>query len=403
MTLENPPPRPLLLILDDEPEVLTALARLFRRDYEVLTTPDPAEASRILETRAVHVLMSDQRMPGTLGVDFLRRVREAHPQVVRMLITGYSNLESVIAAINEGHVYGYISKPWDVRDIQLQVRRAAEHYALQDERRRLLEDLQRTNVALEERNTQLAAAYNDLHQLDRMKTVFMELVSHELNTPISIILGYTFLLEKETDFSPRSTAARAIRGINTSAQRLRNITNKIFHVLSTTHPEITLRRQRVEVAQLLAEVRAIVAPFVEKRQQRLVIECDEDLALHVDAQQITDALVNLVMNAIKFSPDDRAILVSAAADPDDPARWVLIRVSDQGIGINPEDQPHIFETFFGTFNSRHHSSGEYEFKKRGIGLGLSVVRRYAELHGGSVTVDSEPDVGTTFTVRLPAS
>lgn len=389
--------RHTFLIVDDEPEVLAALKRLFRKDYDVLTATSATDAMVLLGEHDVALVMSDQRMPQTSGVTFLEEVRRAYPNAIRILITGYSDMSSVVAAINQGHVYSYVTKPWVADDLLATIAKAAQHYDLMEDRRRLLVELAEANRALDERNALLARANEELKLLDRLKTVFMELVSHELNTPIAIILGYTFLLEKELTPPPGSNANRALRGINNSAQRLRNITAKIFRILSSASPDVDAHFERVKVQDICNEAARVVAPFIDKRAQRLSLGCDADLEADLDPQQITDALVNLLMNAIKFSHDGGAIALSAQRDGD----LLVIEVRDEGVGINADDRPRIFESFFGTFNSKHHSSGEYEFRKRGIGLGLAMVRRYAELHHGTVEVESAEDAGSTFTLRLP--
>jgi len=391
------PRRHSFLIVDDEPEVLIALNRLFRRDYEILTATNAADGMDLLARHDVQLVMSDQRMPHRGGVAFLEDVRRQYPNAIRILITGYSDISSVVAAINQGHVYSYVTKPWVPEHLLDTIAKAALHFDLMEERRTLLAELAATNQTLDERNAQLARANEDLKQLDRLKTVFMELISHELNTPIAIILGYAFLLEKELAPPTGSNANRALRGINSSAQRLRNITAKVFRVLSSASPDVDAHFERVSLATICDEATRVVAPFIDKRAQRLEVSCPTDVSAELDPQQITDALVNLLMNAIKFSHDGGTIGLSTVVDDD----TVVITVADHGVGINDEDLPRIFESFFGTFNSKHHSSGEYEFKKRGIGLGLAMVRRYAELHHGSVEVHSQEDAGSSFVLRLP--
>jgi serine/threonine-protein kinase len=112
------PARPRLLFVDDEERILTALRALFRTRYHVFTATDGAQAMRFVRTFHMHVVVSDQRMPGMLGVDLLRQVKEHSPTAVRILLTGYSDLAAIVGSINDGEVYRFISKPWDTQDIQ---------------------------------------------------------------------------------------------------------------------------------------------------------------------------------------------------------------------------------------------------------------------------------------------
>ncbi len=398
MTSEQPTRRHTLLVVDDEEPILTSIKRLMQPQYEVLTTSSIDEAFQILESQAVHLVMSDQRMPEMSGVEFLTFVKECYPDCVRILFTSYTDLHSAVDAINSGKVYGYVPKPWDPEELKLMLSQASGHYELAMERQRLMQQLRQTNAALEDRNEELEVANEKLKELDRLKDVFMEVVSHELNTPISIIQGYTFLLRREMPPRPAPAFKLALAGIQSSTHRLENITHKIFKVLESQAPPQALMRPTITPIEALFEcVKEAVSPFIKKRRQKLRVDCPEGLLAFVDAQLIVDALVNLVMNAIKFSPDGRTITLKAVPSP----ACLRLMVIDEGIGVRPQDLPRIFQTFFGTFDSKHHSSGDFEFEKRGIGLGLSIVKKFARLHGGAVSVVTELGRGSTFTLHLP--
>src|SRR4051812_23363288 len=106
------PHRHCLLVVDDEPEVVHSLQDLLRFDYRVLGATRAAEGLKLVERENVHVVMTDQRMPEMTGIDFLKRLRGTHPDVVRLLFTGYADIKAVIDAINQGNVFRYITKPW---------------------------------------------------------------------------------------------------------------------------------------------------------------------------------------------------------------------------------------------------------------------------------------------------
>ena len=118
----------------------------------------------------------------------------------------------------------------------------------------------------------------------------------------------------------------------------------------------------------------------------------------IDPPKVGDILTNLLVNAIKFSPDGGTIEVTGEPVGSDR---VQIRVKDSGVGIDPADRRHLFEPFFTGYDTMHHSSGEFQFCKGGIGLGLCLVKMFVELHGGTVKVDSSPGTGSTFTIDLP--
>ncbi|MEI8196033.1 MAG: response regulator, partial [Phycisphaerae bacterium] len=179
-----------LLVVDDEADVVRSVRDLFRLDYHVLTTTSVDEAIRLMEQEEVHVVMTDQRMPGMTGVEFLAHVKGDYPDAIRLLFTGYADLRAVIDAINRGNVFRYITKPWDPDELQTIIREAMERYDLIVERKKLTADLQITNHQLKEANQELADA-------NRMKEAFIQVASHELRTPIAILEGLLSLMEQD--------------------------------------------------------------------------------------------------------------------------------------------------------------------------------------------------------------
>ncbi len=162
---------------------------------------------------------------------------------------------------------------------------------------------------------------------------------------------------------------------------------------SSGNPSASSRCSRRAVDEL--------APYLELRGQSVAIEVEPGLRpLGVDPDKIADVLINLLANAIKFTPDGGTIRVAASAEPGAPD-WVRVSVSDEGLGVPAGDQQYLFEPFFTGFDTLHHSSGDYQFGKRGLGLGLWLVKTFVELHGGRVEVTSSHGQGSTFSFLLP--
>ena len=147
-----------LLLVDDEPNILSALTRLLRRDgYRILTADSgPAGLGVLAEHPEIGVILSDQRMPGMIGVEFLSQVREYYPDTVRMVLSGYTELESVTDAINRGAIYKFLTKPWEDDLLRANVAEAFRHYNMARENRRLSEALAQANSELESANRKLA-------------------------------------------------------------------------------------------------------------------------------------------------------------------------------------------------------------------------------------------------------
>jgi signal transduction histidine kinase len=161
----------------------------------------------------------------------------------------------------------------------------------------------------------------------------------------------------------------------------------------------TLQRAPVDLAELLHNVVDKVQPFVRSRNLRLKDAVSGDLGVfEIDGDKIDACTVNLLTNAIKFTPDGKEITLAARLAGPDEAE---ITVSDSGIGLDERSLRQLFQPFFTQFDSSHHSSGDFGFNKRGLGLGLSIVKQFIDLHGGSVSAESGLGVGTAVTIRLP--
>jgi signal transduction histidine kinase len=382
--------RHTILVVDDEPDVVRSVQDLLRLDYRVVGATRALEGMKILQDQEVHIVMTDQRMPGMSGVEFLRQVRGEFPEAIRLLFTGYADIKAVIDAINQGNVFRYITKPWDPDELQSIIRQAAEQYDLLVERKRLLAEVQAKNQELE-------AANAELKQANELKDAFIKVASHELRTPLTILLGLS-----ELALCAAGTAA-PLQGWLTSMQkaslRLTHLVNQLIKMLLAGRFERPLDRTPTDLTALLQTTADDVRPFVEQRRQELTLDVAADLGvIYVEADKIRDSVDHLLLNAIKFTPDGGRVRLAARRTADGGAE---IRVCDTGMGIDAAALPRIFDPFFTRFDVSRHSSGQFEFDRRGLGLGLSVAKAFVEMHGGKITVESQPGHGSTFTMTLP--
>ena len=156
-----------LLIVDDEPNVCDSVHDLLRREFHVLKAHSADEGYRLMQEEEVHIVMSDQRMPQISGVELLTKVKARYPQAIRMLFTGFADLESVIAAINQGHIFQFVRKPWQPEELQMAVRYAAAEYdrleTIAREREQLLDEIN----GLKNRLSALESEVHRLHDLPK--------------------------------------------------------------------------------------------------------------------------------------------------------------------------------------------------------------------------------------------
>lgn len=383
--------RHTLLVVDDEVDVLESLRHLFHRTYRVLTASNGNQALALLEQEEVQLILSDQRMPGMSGDIFLSHARRIKPDAIRMLFTGYADIQAVINAVNEGNIFRYILKPWDATELEGVLRQAAGQFDLLAERKRLIAELQKANQSLTKANEELAEA-------GQLKSAFIEVASHEFNTPITLVLGLSELLRLTNP--DRSAQERTlIDRISASARQLARLVTNTLTLMRADDFRRTLQRAPVDLAgQLRGDVEQVM-PFVRARNLHLNAELGEDLGtFEIDADKLSAAVVNLLTNAIKFTPDGGEITLRAHLVGPDEAE---IQIADRGIGLQPRALAYLFQPFFTQFDSSRHSSGDFGFNKRGLGLGLSIVKQFVELHGGRVSAESVVDQGTRVTIRLP--
>jgi signal transduction histidine kinase len=382
--------RHTLLVVDDEPGVLRSVHDLLRIEYHVVTCENGAHALEILRsTAAIDVIMSDQRMPGMSGVEVLRQAREIRPEATRLLFTAYTDIRTVVDAINQGHVFRYLSKPWEPEELEAMVRQAVEHHNLIVEKNRLLAELQETNAKLLEAN--------------RLKGAFIEVASHELNTPVTVVLGMLELW-RMTQAATASPAERQwVERIAAAAGRLATTVERMLKLVRNRDFSYSIQKDSLDLEKVVRAVLDELAPYVELRRQAVTVEIASDVGpLEADTSKIADVLTNLLANAVKFTPDGGTIKVKAHREIESP-EWVRVSVTDQGVGVPADAQSHLFEPFFTGFDTLRHSSGDYQFGKRGIGLGLWLVKTFVELHGGRVEVASTLGQGSTFAFLLPRS
>jgi len=239
-------------------------------------------------------------------------------------------------------------------------------------------------VKLEESNAALAEA-------NKHKTVFLANMSHELRTPLNAIIGFSELLTDSRDGQfDQATRARFLGQILTSGKHLLSLINDILDLSKVEAGQMELRLQPVSIAEAVEQVMTTVEPLAAKKEIRMQRRLDWSGEMLADAGKLKQMLLNLVSNAIKFTPERGSVTISASRLND----MVEISITDTGIGIASRDQKTIFQEF-------HQVDQGPGRKHEGTGLGLALTKRFALLHGGDVRVTSQPDKGSVFTLLLP--
>ena len=236
---------------------------------------------------------------------------------------------------------------------------------------------------------------SDVTQLRRLETVrsdFAANVSHEIKTPLTAIQGFVETLSQGSDVDP-AEAKRFLEIIDKHVKRLTAIVDDLMQLArleqGAEHQPL-LRLERVPIQSILHAANQRCCPQAKEKSMTVDIVCDDTLAMAIDADLIEQAIVNLLDNAIKYSPSDRRIELAARADAD----RLQISVKDEGIGIAKKHLPRLFERFYRVDKARSRRMG-------GTGLGLAIVKHIVQVHNGQVTVESVQGKGSTFTIFLP--
>ena len=258
----------------------------------------------------------------------------------------------------------------------------------------LYDEISQLNEQLEQKVTQrteeLNKAYKILERLDKTKSDFIEVTSHELRTPLSVVKGYTQILKTLTTVHTDPQAHELLTGILQGVNRLHQIVNTMLDVVKIDAQVLEMYREPVVLAGVIEKVCSQFEEVLPERKMTLaLIDLDNLPVIQADPDLLFKVFYNLIVNAIKYTPDEGQITVSGrTVAPADGKPAVEIIVSDTGIGIDPEHHEHIFEKFYQTSELALHSSGQTKFKGGGPGLGLAIVRGIVLAHGGQVWVDS---------------
>jgi signal transduction histidine kinase len=242
---------------------------------------------------------------------------------------------------------------------------------------------------LREANMRLAAANLELIELDKVRSALLSNVSHELRTPLTGILGSAQNLRDGLAGGLTQAQHEYVEMIESDSGRLIRVVNELLEWGRLEAGRIGLNRTRVAVQALVEEAFALLRPAAERKAVTLELE-GGDAAVSADADKLKQVLINLLDNAIKFSRPQCKVRAQIASGKE----GLFLMVQDQGPGIDAADIPHLFERFY---------RGRSADGTAGSGLGLAIARNLVRLHGGDITVDSLPDRGSTFTVKLPAA
>lgn len=255
----------------------------------------------------------------------------------------------------------------------------------------MADDLQRNIQEIE-------AANAELKKLDELKSQFISMASHELRTPLIAIKGYVELLQEGNAGPVNEEQLQMLRTVSRNTVRLARIVTELLDLSRIEENKLALHPEPFDVAELLDEVALEQKPTLDRRQHSLTVETESNLPrLVADRDRISQVLINLIGNAIKYTSDGGTINMRAFAEADQ----LHLTVADNGIGIQAEHLEKIFSRFYTASDLTKHKTGKESFMAGGSGLGLPIVKGIVTAHNGAVWVESEFGKGSLFHVTLP--
>ncbi len=311
-------------------------------------------------------------------------------------------LSSVVAFALASRLTRLVSKPiQDLVDIETRVTTTKDYSvravkAADDELGRLIDGFNEMLVEIQSRDVELTIAKEAAEDASRAKSSFLANMSHELRTPLNAIIGYSEMLQEETQERGLLDLGADLQKVHSAGHHLLALINDILDLSKIESGKMELLLESFEIRALLEDVESTIHPLVEKNDNTLVVRGAENAGvMRADVTRLRQVLFNLLSNACKFT-EHGTITLDVSRQPLAPGDWLVFRLSDTGIGMTPEQKARLFEAFTQADVSTSRRYG-------GTGLGLSISRRFCKMMGGDVSVESTLGKGSTFTVTLPAS
>ncbi len=377
-----------ILLVDDEAQILSILSEtLEAAGFDVHTCTNGDDAKQYLSDHEPHILVTDLRMPGLSGLDLLKQVRQHHPDMQVIILTGYGDMKSAVEALRLG-AYDYLNKPIDAKRLIQTLNNGLERRRLSIENRTLIVHLTEAN---------------------RLKTEFLNGMSHEIRTPLGHITGFAEILETILP-NLAEKHARYLQNIQKAARKLLTMFDDMLHYIDLNNSKTSLNPTPFNLSSLIKKTQTALQEFIQFRQLTIDLQMAVPHDIVADAEICEKMVFILLKNAVLFSPPNSRITIQATLKPapdvsnrrraDLPARpfehWLHLSIIDEGPGIPPHEHERIFNLF-------EQGNGSLNREHEGTGLGLALCKSLSLLHNGVIDLQSAPGKGSTFTIVIPVS
>ncbi len=366
-----------VLVIDDEPGIRSGVSRILNNfhvtypfmdedyTYEVTEAATGEEGIAILEKDMHDILLLDNKLPGIQGVDVLEFVRKRNYDIVVAMITSYASLDVAIRATRDGAI-DFIPKPFTPQELKSSV----ENITKQQYLKRITHRMNQEGK--------------------KIRYQFLSVLSHELKAPLNALEGYLRMMQEKQAGDRIEDYATPIER---SLQRIHGMRSLIMDLLDFTKIRLDRKEEKIQevrLSEVASEAIVTVQPYAIQMDVNIKLDVRSDVSVMADPDDMEIIFNNLISNAVKYNKSGgKAEIIIDATDSE-----AVILFSDTGIGIIESDLQNLFTEFVRIRNEKTRNIS-------GSGLGLSIVRKVVELYHGTIDVDSTPDIGTVFTIRLP--
>lgn len=364
-----------LMIVDDEAMLLVVLTDIFQPHYEIQTAESGEAALDILaQGWKPEVIIADQRMNGMSGAQFLAQSIMYAPEAVRVILTGYTDVQDIIDSINLGNVYRFMTKPWQRDELLEAVRLCFEHFDLAS------------------RNLELVEALKKLKELDEEKDEFLGIVAHDLKNPLQVIREYAQMCSEELDM-PADMRKKMLQSIVRTSNRMFAILRNLLDINALERGAMSVQPVHFSFSAATTYVMKDYESPARAKNILLHLSTIDNATVYADEALTIQVIENLLSNAIKYSPPNTNIFLSLSQETQNKVR---LAVKDEGPGISEADMKKLFGKF--SRLTARPTGGEDS-----TGLGLSIVKKIVEFMHGKVWCESTLGKGAMFVIELPTT
>jgi len=367
----------VVMVVDDEPGIRSGVCRIldnyvvsfpFMEDdisFELIEVGTGEEAVEQVKNKPIDIVLLDNKLPGMQGTDVLEFINKNNPEIIVMMITSYASLDLAVKATSHG-AFDFIPKPFTPQELKSSLENVSKHMFLRGMTKKMKKEGK------------------------EVRYQFLSVLSHELKAPLNAIESNLRVMRERKSGGNIEDYEQLI---DRSLQRINGMRNLIMDLLDLTKIKFEKKTEKFELLNLkdiAQNAIETINPYAIQKDIEFTMQDDEHLMMNADAGDIEIIFNNLISNAVKYNKESGTVDIMLKSENDK----IKISIRDSGIGLKKTEIDQLFNEFY-------RANSEHLNHIQGSGLGLSIVKRVVDLYHGDIQIESEPGLGSTFTILLP--